>query len=38
MRESIMEDQDEFIIRDSGREEVGSEANNRARSFGGHSA
>ena len=29
MRESIMEDQDEFIIRDSGREEVGSEANNR---------
>ena len=30
MRESIMEDQDEFIIRDSGREEVGSEANNRA--------
>ena len=29
-RESIMEDQDEFIIRDSGREEVGSEANNRA--------
>ena len=26
----IMEDQDEFIIRDSGREEVGSEANNRA--------
>ena len=30
MRESIMEDQDEFIIRSSGREEVGSEANNRA--------
>ena len=30
MRESIMEDQDVFIIRDSGREEVGSEANNRA--------
>ena len=29
MRESIMEDQDEFIIRSSGREEVGSEANNR---------
>ena len=25
-----MEDQDEFIIRNSGREEVGSEANNRA--------
>ena len=24
-----MEDQNEFIIRDSGREEVGSEANNR---------
>ena len=30
MRESIMEDQDEFIIRRSGGEEVGSEANNRA--------
>ena len=30
MRESIMEDQDEFVIRNSGREEVGSEANNRA--------
>ena len=30
MRESIMEDQDVFIIRDSGREEVGLEANNRA--------
>ena len=30
MRGSIMEDQDEFIIRNSGREEVGSEANNRA--------
>ena len=30
MRESITEDQDEFIIRNSGREEVGSEANNRA--------
>ena len=30
MRESIMEDQDEFIIRDSGREEVGPEANYRA--------
>ena len=29
MRESIMEDQDEFIIRDPGREEVDSEANNR---------
>ena len=29
MRKSIMEDQDEFIIRSSGREEVGSEANNR---------
>ena len=29
MRESIMEDQDEFIIRSSGREGVGSEANNR---------
>ena len=29
MRESIMEDQDEFIIRSSGREEIGSEANNR---------
>ena len=30
MREAIMEDQDEFIIRRSGGEEVGSEANNRA--------
>ena len=30
MKESIMEDQDEFIIRRSGGEEVGSEANNRA--------
>ena len=30
MRESVMEDQDVFIIRDSGREEAGSEANNRA--------
>ena len=30
MRESIMEDQDEFKIRSSGREEVGSEANNKA--------
>ena len=30
MRESIMEDQDEFIIRNSGREEVDSEANNKA--------
>ena len=29
-RESIMEDQDEFIIRRSGGEEIGSEANNRA--------
>ena len=31
MRESIMEDQDEFIIQSSGREEVGSEANNSNR-------
>ena len=30
MREAIMEDQDEFMIRRSGGEEVGSEANNRA--------
>ena len=30
MRESIMEDQDEFIVWESAREEVGSEANNRA--------
>ena len=30
MKESIMEDQDEFIIRRSGGEEVGSEAKNRA--------
>ena len=30
MRKAIMEDQDEFIIRRSGWEEVGSEANNRA--------
>ena len=28
MREAIMEDQHEFIIRRSGGEEVGSEANN----------
>ena len=30
MRESIMEDQDEFIIRNLGRDEAGSEVNNRA--------
>ena len=30
MREAIMEDQDELIIRRSGGEEVGSEANSRA--------
>ena len=30
MRESIMEDQDEFVIRRLGGEEVGSEAKNRA--------
>ena len=29
MREAIMEDQDEFIIRRSGGEEVGLEANNK---------
>ena len=29
MRESIMEDQDEIIIRRLGEEEVGSETNNR---------
>ena len=30
MRESIMEDQDEFIIRNLGRDEAGSKVNNRA--------
>ena len=29
MRESIMEDQDEIMVRRSGGDEVGSEANNR---------
>ena len=39
MREAIMEDQDEFLMRNTGHTEVGLEANNAARGFvGGRSA